>query len=227
MIVEKVIELLEREYGLREWQPNREPVDVLIGTILSQNTSDVNSKRAFDSLLSTFGSWEDVAAAPVEHIAQAIKLGGLSRIKAVRIKQILTEVEKEQGGISLDFLKSMNMTEAKDYLMRLPGVGPKTASCVLLFGLGKPCLPVDTHVFRVAKRLGLIDSKVSIEEAHNLLQGQIPPSKVYQFHLHLIEHGRRVCYARRPRCSDCVLEADCPSSLVSQKAVSNQQSELS
>ena len=217
--VNEVIALLEREYGSLEWQSGREPIDVLIGTILSQNTSDVNSKRAFNSLLSTFGSWEDVMAAPVEQIAQAIKLGGLSRIKAVRIKQILAKIEKEQGDISLDFLDSVNMCEAKDYLMHLPGVGPKTASCVLLFGLGEPCLPVDTHVFRVTKRLGLIDSRVSTAEAHNLLQEQIPLSKVYQFHLHLIEHGRRVCHARQPRCSECVLEAGCPSSLVSQKAV--------
>ncbi|MBA7507987.1 Ultraviolet N-glycosylase/AP lyase [subsurface metagenome] len=217
MTIEEVIELLEREYGSRVWQPGKEPIDVLIGTILSQNTSDVNSKRAFESLLSSFGSWESVASAPVEHIAQAIKSGGLSRVKAVRIKQILNKIEEEQVSLSLDFLKSMNISEAKDYLMHLPGVGPKTASCVLLFGLGKPCLPVDTHVFRVAKRLGLIDSKVSLEEAHNLLQEQVPPAKVYQFHLHLIEHGRRVCHARRPCCTECVLKNGCPSSLALQK----------
>jgi endonuclease-3 len=210
---EEVIELLEREYGPREWQPGSEPVEVLIGTILSQNTSDVNSKRAFDSLLATFDSWEAVASAPEEEIAQAIKFGGLSRIKAVRVKQVLNEIERQHGNISLDFLNSVAMPEAKDYLMRLPGVGPKTASCVLLFGLGKPCLPVDTHVFRVAKRLGLIDSSVSIEEAHNLLQEQVPPSKVYQFHLHMIEHGRQVCHARQPRCGGCVLARGCPSSL--------------
>ena len=213
-----VIELLEQEYGPREWQPGRGAIDVLIGTILSQNTSDTNSGRAFDSLLITFGSWESVVAAPVEHIAQAIKFGGLSRVKAVRIKQILAKIEKEQGDISLDFLKSMNMTEAKDYLLHLPGVGQKTASCVLLFGLGMPCLPVDTHVFRVAKRLGLVDSKVSIEEAHGLLQEQIPLSKVYQFHLHLIEHGRQVCHAWQPRCNGCVLKEICPSSFASFKS---------
>lgn len=213
MAIEEVIELLEQEYGPREWQPGQEPVDVLIGTVLSQNTSDTNSRRAFDSLLSTFDSWEAVVAAPVEHIAQAIKSGGLSRIKAVRIKQILAEIEKEQGRISLDFLKSMNIAEAKDYLMHLPGVGHKTASCVLLFSLGKPSLPVDTHIFRLAKRLGLIDSSVSIEKAHSLLQQQVPPSKVYQFHIHLIEHGRRVCHARRPCCEECVLGVNCPSSL--------------
>jgi endonuclease-3 len=216
MIVRDVIELLEREYGTRVWQPGREPVDVLIGTVLSQNTSDVNSRRAFELLMDTFGGWEFVASAPVEHIAQAIKSGGLSRIKALRIKRILNEIEKEQGYIDLDFLNSMSMAEAKDYLIHLPGVGLKTASCVLLFALGKPCLPVDTHVFRVAKRLGLIEPKVSIKEAYELLQGKVPPSKVYQFHLHMIEHGRRVCHARQPHCNECVLESGCPSSLILQ-----------
>ncbi|MFO7772467.1 MAG: endonuclease III [Dehalococcoidia bacterium] len=210
---EEVIELLEREYGSREWHADREPIDVLIGTILSQNTSDANSGRAFASLKAGFDSWAAVASAPVESITQLIKSGGLSRIKAVRIKQVLEQIEKEQGGISLDSLKSMNMAEAEARLMRLPGVGHKTASCVLLFSLGKPSLPVDTHVFRVARRLGLIDSSVSVEKAHSLLQEQIPPSKVYQFHIHMIEHGRQVCRARHPRCNACTLSDVCPSSL--------------
>ena len=217
MVIGEIIKLLEQEYGPREWQQGKEAIDVLIGTILSQNTSDANSNRAFDSLLTTFGSWESVVAAPVEHIAQAIKSGGLFRIKAIRIKQILEQIEKERGYINLEFLKSMDMTEAKNYLLHLPGVGQKTASCVLLFALGKPCLPVDTHVFRVAKRLGLIDSKVSAKEAHGLLQEEVPPSKVYQFHLHLIEHGRQLCHARRPRCSECVLRGICPGSLAASK----------
>jgi endonuclease-3 len=211
--IKEVIELLEQEYGPRKWQPDRDPIDVLIGTILSQNTSDANSGRAFASLKASFDSWEAVASAPTEHIAQVIKSGGLSQIKAIRIKQVLEQIEKEQGHISLDFLKSKSMAEAEDYLMRLPGVGHKTASCVLLFSLGKPSLPVDTHVFRVAKRLGLIDSRASIEKAHSLLQGQTPPSKVYQFHIHMIEHGRRICHARQPRCNRCILRSVCPSSL--------------
>jgi endonuclease-3 len=218
MSIKEVIKLLEQEYGPLEWQPENSPIDVLIGTILSQNTSDANSRRAFDLLQTTFDSWEAVASAPVEHIAQAIKSGGLSRIKAVRIKQILNKVEQEQGSLSLDFLNSMDMSEAKDYLMNLPGVGQKTASCVLLFSLGKPALPVDTHVFRVARRVGLIDSSVSVEKAHYLLQEQIPASKVYQFHLHMIEHGRRVCHARQPHCHECVLKSGCSSSLVSSEA---------
>ena len=218
MAIKEVIGLLEWKYGPRRWQPGKEPISVLIGTILSQNTSDVNSGRAFDSLLSAFGSWEAVASAPVEHIAQAIKFSGLSRIKAVRIKQILNKIEEEQGSLSLDFLSSMSISEAKNYLLSLPGVGLKTASCVLLFALERPCLPVDTHVFRVARRLGLIGPGISIEKAHNLLQEQVPLSKVYQFHLHMIEHGRQVCHARQPRCGECVLKKGCPSSLVYPKS---------
>lgn len=213
MAIEEVIKLLGQEYGPRKWQSGRDPIDVLIGTILSQNTSDANSGRAFAALKASFDSWEAMASAPVEHIARVIQSGGLSQIKAVRIKQVLKQIEKEQGHISLDSLESKPMTEAEDYLTRLPGVGHKTASCVLLFSLGKPSLPVDTHVFRVAKRLRLIDSKVSTEKAHSLLQEQIPPSKVYQFHIHMIEHGRRICHARQPLCNRCILRGICPSSL--------------
>jgi endonuclease III len=211
--IKEVIELLEQEYGPRKWQADRDPIDVLIETILSQNTSDANSGRAFASLKASFSSWQDVASAPVERIARAIQCGGLFQIKAIRIKQVLEQIENEQGRISLDSLKSKTMAEAEDYLTRLPGVGHKTASCVLLFSLGKPSLPVDTHVFRVAKRLGLIDSKVSVEKAHGLLQEQIPPSRVHQFHVHMIEHGRQICHARQPRCNSCVLRRICPSSL--------------
>jgi endonuclease III len=214
MVIGEVIRLLEQEYGLRQWQPGEEAIDVLIRTILSQNTSDANSNRAFKSLITMFGSWQSAADAPVEQIAQAIRMGGLSRIKAVRIKQVLKQIEDEQGALSLDFLQAMNITEARDYLLHLPGVGQKTAACVLLFALGKPCLPVDTHVFRVAKRLGLIGSGVSVNTAHDLLQEQVPPSKVYQFHLHLIEHGRKICHARQPHCSKCVLKEICLSSIV-------------
>jgi endonuclease-3 len=210
--IEEVIELLQQEYGHREWHADRDPVEVLIQTILSQNTSDVNSGSAFASLKASFRTWEDLASAPAQHIARGIKCGGLSQIKAVRIKQVLGQIEKEQDRISLDSLKSRTTAEAEDYLMRLPGVGRKTASCVLLFALGKPSLPVDTHVFRVAKRLGLIDSNTSVGKAPGVLQQQIPPSRVYQFHIHMIEHGRRVCRARQPRCHECALGCICPSS---------------
>ena len=211
MVIEEVIDLLEQEYGSRQWESDSDPIDVLIETILSQNTSDANSGRAFASLKASFDTWNAVAIAPAERIAEAIRSGGLSRIKAVRIKQVLGQIEQEQGHISLDSLKSMNMSEAEAYLIRLPGVGHKTARCVLLFSLAKPSLPVDTHIFRVSKRLGLIDSKASAEKAHSLLQDQTPPSKVYQFHVHMIEHGRRICHARQPRCNICILKSICPS----------------
>jgi endonuclease III len=214
MAIQEVISLLEQQYGPREWHADRGPIDVLIETILSQNTSDANSGRAFASLKASFDSWESVTSAPAEHIAQVIKSGGLSQIKGIRIKQVLKQIENEQGRISLDPLKSKTMAEAEDYLIRLPGVGHKTARCVLLFSLGKPSLPVDTHIFRVARRLGLIDSSVSVENAHRLLQQQIPPSKVYQFHIHMIEHGRLVCHARQPRCDRCILRGICPSALL-------------
>jgi len=213
--INEVVRLLQQEYGSCQWRGNRDAVDVLIGTILSQNTSDANSGRAFASLKASFDSWEAVASAPTGRIAEVIKCGGLSRIKAVRIKQVLQQIETEQGRITLDFLKSRTMTKAKGFLMSLPGVGHKTASCVLLFSLRKPSLPVDTHVFRVAKRLGLIGSGVSLEKAPGLLQKQIPPSRIYQFHVHMIEHGRQICCARKPRCEACILRGICPSSLSS------------
>ena len=136
--MERIIELLEREYGKRGWQPDGKPLAGLVRTILSQNTSDTNSRRAFDMLVFTFGSWEAIASAPMEHIACAIRVGGLSKIKAMRIKEILNQIKREQYCISLDFLNSMNASEAKEYLMRLPGVGEKTANCVLLFRWANP-----------------------------------------------------------------------------------------
>jgi endonuclease-3 len=143
--IKEVFELLEQEYGPCQWQSDRDPIDVLIGTILSQNTSDANSGRAFASLKASLNSWEAVASAPAEHIARVIKSGGLFQIKAARIKQVLEQIEKEQGRISLDSLKSQTLAEAEDYLMRLPGVGHKTASCVLLFPWGShPCLWIPT-----------------------------------------------------------------------------------
>ncbi|MBA7507123.1 Ultraviolet N-glycosylase/AP lyase [subsurface metagenome] len=215
--MERITALLEKEYDKREWQPDGKPLAGLVRTILSQNTSDTNSKRAFNMLMSAFGNWQAIASAPVQEIAYAIRVGGLSKVKAVRIKEILNQIRGEQGGISLDFLSLLDASEAKDYLMKLPGVGEKTANCVLLFSLGKPCLPVDTHVFRVAKRLGLIDAKVSIGKAHSLLQQHVPPAKVYQFHILMIEHGRKICRARNPECDRCILSNDCPSSSAHQR----------
>jgi endonuclease-3 len=208
--ITEIIDLLAEEYGSITWRSRTDPLSELIMTILSQNTSDHNSRRAFDSLLTRFGSWEVVAESSVEDIAEAIKLGGLAQIKAPRIKQILKQIQAQRGSLDLKFLKKMPVAETKTWLRSLPGVGPKTAACVLLFSLGKPVLPVDTHINRVAKRLGLIDSRVSAEKAHEVLGEMVPPRYVFQFHIHMIEHGRRVCKAQRPRCRECVLLKVCP-----------------
>jgi len=208
--ISEIIGLLRKEYGSITWRSRTDPLSELILTVLSQNTSDHNSRRAFDSLLKRFESWETVAEGDVEDIAEAIKLGGLAQVKAPRIKKILQQIQKERGSLDLAFLKKMPVAEAKAWLRGLPGVGPKTAACVLLFSMGKPVLPVDTHIHRVAKRLGLIDSSVSAERAHEILGEMVPARDVYQFHIHMIGHGRRVCKAQRPRCRECVLLKVCP-----------------
>jgi len=209
--IERILKLLTEEYGNREWRPYQSPLSVLVQTILSQNTSDSNSRRAFESLLASFGSWGEVADASVSQIADSIKTGGLGEIKARYIKQVLEEIRRRRDGFELDFLRQLSPGEARAWLRQLSGVGMKTASCVLLFSLGMPALPVDTHVFRVSRRLGLVDSKASVEQAHKLLESLVPPGNVYRFHVLLIEHGRKVCKAQRPRCDECVLRESCPS----------------
>lgn len=211
MNVGQILKLLSEEYGKRKRRPRQSPISVLVQTILSQNTSDRNSGTAFESLLASFADWDDIADAAVEQIADSIRAGGLGEVKASYIKRVLEDIRRKQGGFELEFLKRMSVDEARDWLRRLPGVGMKTASCVLLFSLGMPALPVDTHIFRVARRLGVIDSRVSVEQAHKLLEGVVPPDDVYQFHILLIEHGRRICKARQPRCGQCVLRKSCPS----------------
>ncbi len=208
--IAEITRLLGKEYGRLKWRSHRDPLDELLLTILSQNTSDHNSRRAFDCLIKRFGSWEAVAEADVEDIADAIKLGGLARVKAPRIKRILEQIKAGRGSLDLAFLNQMTVAEAKAWLQSLPGVGPKTAACVLLFSLGKPVLPVDTHIHRVAKRLGLIDSRVNAEKAHEILGDMVPAKDVYRFHIYMIEHGRRVCKAQRPLCHRCVLLKGCP-----------------
>ncbi|MBM3119159.1 MAG: endonuclease III, partial [Chloroflexi bacterium] len=205
----QILKLLSAEYGKREWQPRQSPISVLVRTILSQNTSDRNSGRAFESLLASFDGWDDIADAGVGEIADSIRAGGLGEVKAGYIKRVLEEIRQKQGDFELGFLRRMSVDEARDWLRQLPGVGMKTASCVLLFALGMPALPVDTHIFRVARRLELVGPKVSVEKAHKLLEEFVPPDDVYQFHVLMIEHGRRVCKAQRPGCEQCVLRGLC------------------
>ncbi len=210
-IIEQTLNLLSHEYGYLECQPNQNPISVLVQTILSQNTSDGNSHRAFAYLMASFGNWQDVADASIDEISKSIRPGGLGEIKARYIKQALETIRLKRGNLELGFLKQLTVAEARNWLMQLPGVGMKTASCVLLFSLGMPALPVDTHVFRVAKKLNLIGNNISVDEAHKALESIIPQNDIYTFHILLIEHGRKICKAQRPRCYQCVLQKICPS----------------
>jgi endonuclease-3 len=186
------------------------PLDELIATILSQNTSDRNSDAAFAELRRRFPDWDAVRRAPVAAIVRAIHSAGLARRKAPRLKAILRQIHRQRGELSLDFLRTLPAAEGLRYLRRFVGVGPKTAACVLLFACGKPVLPVDTHVHRVSRRLGLIGPRTTAEQAHEALARLVPPDRVLEFHIQLIRHGRRTCTARDPRCTDCVLLDGCP-----------------
>ena len=208
---------LEPLYGPPAAPRPYDPLSELIFTVLSQHTSDINSYRAFAKLRETFLTWEDVLNADVEALAESIKMGGLSRVKAPRIQEILTAVLERNGSWDISFLGEMPLPEAKKWLLELPGVGPKTAGCVLLFSLGMPAMIVDTHVHRVARRLNLIGQKVSADDAHDILEAKVPPDDVLGAHIYIIAHGRQVCKAQRPLCDACVLEDQCPSSELKRK----------
>jgi endonuclease-3 len=205
-----VTDLLCRAYGPRR-QPGRRlnPLDALVRTILSQNTSDVNSNRAYATLRQRFPGWEDVHQAPLRALISTIRSGGLANIKAVRIKALLEEIWTEQGHFDLSFLGDLSDEEVRAYLARFKGIGTKTIACTLLFGMGRSAFPVDTHVFRVSRRVGLVDGKATPETAQVFLESRVPPTDRYALHLHLVQHGRQVCKARHPLCVSCVLARVC------------------
>lgn len=206
----ELIEILDERYGRTPQQPSGAPVTELVVTLLSQHTSDHNSGHAMHRLLERFPTWEDVIAAPTAEVEEAIRPGGLAPTKAPRIQALLSEVRDRAPDFELAELSEMPLDDAKRWLRSLPGVGPKTAACVLLFALARPALPVDTHVDRVSRRLGLVPKKASVEQAHDLLEAQLEPDEVYAFHVDLIQHGRRTCHARSPQCEDCPLLDRCP-----------------
>lgn len=210
-VVRKAILLLDKEYGVPSPKPYKDPLEELVFTILSQNTNDQNRDRAFAALRSRFPTWEDVMRAPGPEIARAIKVGGLANQKGERIKRMLTLIHETYGKLELDFLKELPIEEAKKLLGSFNGVGPKTVACVLLFACAKPVFPVDTHIFRVASRLGLLPEKCSDVRAHEIMNCLVPPGKVYSFHINLIKHGRQVCKPARPKCVGCALRQICPS----------------
>lgn len=205
----RICSRLNAAYGKKEYSPSQAPLDSLILTLLSQNTSSSNCSRAFAQLRERFPLWENVLKSDVNDIAEAIRPGGLAEIKAPRIKAILQQIYEAQGSLDLSWLELKGSNEVRDYLLSFSGVGPKTAACVLLFSLGRPVLPVDTHVLRISKRLGLIDQKVSAEKAHQILQEMLPDDRIYSFHVNMIAHGRAVCAAGAPKCNICTLKEDC------------------
>ncbi len=199
---------LRREYGRPLLHPHRSPIDELILTVLSQNTNDRNRDVAYERLRAALPSWAEVRDAGVPEIEEAIRPGGLAPTKAVRIKRILEAL----GDDDLAWLEDAPLGEARDYLCDLPGVGRKTAACVLLFSFGRPVPPVDTHVYRVGGRLGLWDQRASLERAHDELARLVGDDgqEAYEVHMLLIRHGRRTCVARSPRCRECPLRRMCP-----------------
>jgi len=197
-------------YGEPRWEPGEDPVDALIGTILSANTNDVNSGRAFDQLRTRFGhDWDAIRSAPLELIKEAIRPAGMYNQKAPHLVATLEKLRQERGEYSLNFLATLPPEEALAYLMSFPGVGHKTASIVLLFCFNAAAFPVDTHVQRVSQRLGISGRRASTEQIKTLWELLLPPARYYPLHLNLIQHGRQICQARYPRCADCPLRSLC------------------
>ncbi len=206
-------------YGIPRAKPHGHPIAELILTVLSQSTNDRNRDVAYLALRERFPTWEDVADAPVDLIEKAIRPGGISKIKSARIKSILLAIPetprpdtgRPPGELSLDWLVELTVPEAQQYLTALPGVGRKTAACVLLFALGMRDVPVDTHVSRVGTRLGLFRAGAPFKELHDTMLEITPVGEEFELHLNLLRHGRRTCYARRPDCAGCALQRMCPS----------------
>ncbi len=217
-------------YGVPGWEPHGHPIAELILTVLSQSTNDRNRDVAYLRLRESFPGWESVRDAPVDEIEAAIRPGGISKVKSARIKEILRAIEqlddsraahsgeagcragaRREGDLSLDGLAEMTVAEAQTYLTALPGVGRKTAACVLLFALGMRDVPVDTHVSRVGTRLGLMRTGASFTELHDEMLAITPPGQELELHINLLRHGRRTCHARRPACGACALARMCPS----------------
>lgn len=224
-LVRETIRRLEGEFGRQRWRRWGDGLEELVATILSQNTSNANSGRAYERLEREFAAdlrrgrgrpgspavdWNALADAPAARLEKAIRCAGLSRMKSTRIRRILRAIRAERGELSLEFLGRWPVEKARDYLLRFDGIGPKTAACILLFSFHQPILPVDTHIHRIAIRLGLIGPRVSAEASHAALEAIVPRGEFYNFHILLIRHGRQICKARRPRCGDCPLLRICP-----------------
>ena len=207
--VREILHLLEERYGIPQRKWRGDPLDVLVQTILSQNTNDRNRDRAYQRLKTQYSHWEDVLKAKTGAVIEAIQPGGLAEQKAKRIREILQWIKKSEGRLSLAFLKKMESEEIKKKIGALKGIGPKTLHCLLLFGLRREAFPVDTHILRVGKRLGFIPDRMDAEKAHPWMAPLIPEGKSLSLHLNLIRFGREICRAKNPRCDICFLSKEC------------------
>lgn len=196
-------------FGEPIWRNPLPPVDELVSTILSQNTNDTNRDRAFNALRVKFAAWEDVREAKTSEVVAAIRSAGLANQKGPRIQQVLRQITQERGGLDLSFLSDLPLEEARSWLTKFNGVGPKTAAIVLCFSLGRPAFPVDTHIYRVTGRIGLRPEKMTVEQAHPHLEALFPPETYYAAHLNLIRLGREICHARKPDCPNCPIRKLC------------------
>jgi len=199
----KIHERLLEFYGEPIWRNPLPAIDELVSTILSQNTNDLNRDRAFNSLRAKFGTWEEVRDADPPDVVNAIRPAGLANQKGPRIQQVLRSITEERGNLDLAFLGELPVDEARAWLTKFNGVGPKTAAIVLCFSLGKPAFPVDTHIYRVTGRIGLRPERMTVEQAHPHLESLFPPETYYAAHLNIIRLGREICTARKPYCEKC------------------------
>jgi endonuclease-3 len=204
-----IVQNLESTFGEPKLSPKSDALAMLINIILSQATSDVNSARTFQNLQNHFKNWDNVLAADEKEIAETIRLGGLANQKARVIKDLLSQLKEKQNRLSLKFLEKLSDEDAREYLLGLRGIGPKTAACTLLFALHKEVFPLDTHIFRVLKRMGIVPEKISDIKAHRLLDMLVPIGKFYSLHVNLIRLGRKICRPREPLCEQCPLIEYC------------------
>lgn len=209
-LIREIHRRLKRAYGPLEAPRRLDPIEELVLTILSQNTNDTNRDRAYESMRRRYRTWGALSKARVRDVVAAIRVGGLANTKAPRIIETLREIEAREGGFDLSWMDDASDETVREYLMSLPGVGPKTAACVLAFSLDRAVIPVDTHVHRVATRLGLLPKGTTAARAHQLLGALIPARLRLPLHVGFIRHGRAVCRAGRPFCEDCVLQDICP-----------------
>ena len=198
-------------YGKVKWRKKMDILDELIFTVLTQNTSDINAEKSFGNLKLAYKSWEEIITSPNLKLEKTIRSGGLAKQKSERIKKILSEIYTRLEKFDLSILKTMSYDEVKNWLISLPGVGPKTTAVVMSFALQLPAFPVDTHIHRISKRLGFIKNKTSAEKAHIIMEKLVPPQDKFYFHILLITHGRKICKAINPKCSSCPISLYCPS----------------